>query len=339
MEHDVTNDLDRRLRAARPAVGDAPVDEALLARLRSQPIARRRTVPRRAAVPVAAAGATVLVTATVMLAGAPGGGGGPETASAITQALRWFDPPKGSTLHVRSVATSGSTTTVRELWQSADNPRDERFAYRDDRTAYEVEHGAFYDPATNTIYKGDYAPEPMQRKTARDGKSPQGKLPADENIDKTPDKRKLKALGGTVPRSAPAPANPAGDAKAKATTGDKLPAGDPMVIKIRMLLQQGRATVGARETHDGVDAFPITLEQGLGRPQWTLWIAAADGHPLELLDPGRGGDDDRPERVRWTNYDLGGSVTTLAQAHPDARVVDDAPAAAAAAQRLEPTLR
>jgi hypothetical protein len=326
MEHDVMDDLNRRLRAARPAVGDTPADEALLARLRTEPIARPRSVPR-AAVPIAAAGATVLATATVLLAGAPGGGGGPETASAITQALHWFDPPQGSTLHVRSVATSGTTTTVRELWQSADDPRDERFAYRDERTAYEVEQGAFYDPATDTIYKGDYAPEPMSRPKPRDGKPAEDPAAADE---------KAKAPDDSAQRTQPA--NPSGDQKAKAPHGDDLPAGDPMVIKIRMLLQEGRAAVGDRATHDGVDAFPITLGQGLGRPQWTLWVSADDGHPLELLDPGRTSDD-RPQRIRWTAYDLGGNVTTLAQAHPGARVVDDPAAVAAAAQRLEPMLR
>jgi hypothetical protein len=321
MEHDVMDDLDRRLRAARPATGDTAVDEALLERLRSAPIARRPTLPRRVAVPLAAAGATAAIAATVMLAGAPGGGGGPATASAITQALHWFDPPAGSALHARSVTASGGATAVRELWQSADDPAQERFAYRDDRTAYELGPEGFYDPADDTIYHGEYAPLPERK--------PEAQPPADA---------RKRALARDKPRST-------GPAKDATTAGTKeqaalgsLPAGDPIVIKVRMLLQDGRAHVRTRETHAGVDAWAIALADGLDRPAWTLWVAAADGRPLELLDPGRGGGDPG-QTVRWTDYSLGARVTTLAQAHPGARVVDDPAAVAAAAQRLEPTLR
>ena len=50
MEHDMTDDLERRLRAARPRRG--PLDEDafdadLLARVREQPIAARRSRPAR----------------------------------------------------------------------------------------------------------------------------------------------------------------------------------------------------------------------------------------------------------------------------------------------------
>ena len=50
MEHDVTHDLDRRLRAARPAaarIDEDAFDADLLTSLRDQPIARRRGVPVR----------------------------------------------------------------------------------------------------------------------------------------------------------------------------------------------------------------------------------------------------------------------------------------------------
>ena len=81
-------------------------DAELLARVREQPIAARRTVPRAVAVPVAA-GVTLTATAVVMLGGGPGDVGGPSSASAITQALHWLSPPHGTILHVRSVETQG----------------------------------------------------------------------------------------------------------------------------------------------------------------------------------------------------------------------------------------
>ncbi|HEX4671649.1 MAG TPA: hypothetical protein VH279_05255, partial [Solirubrobacteraceae bacterium] len=90
MEHDVTNDLERRLRAARPRAAcadESAFDAELLARVRKQPIAARRSVPRAAAVPVAV-GVTLTATAVVVLAGGPGGVGGPSSAAAITQTLR-----------------------------------------------------------------------------------------------------------------------------------------------------------------------------------------------------------------------------------------------------------
>jgi hypothetical protein len=336
MDHDVMDDLDRRLRAARPVRGDdARVDEALLARLRSEPIAPRRTLPRRAAaLPVAAAGVTVLATATVMLAGTPGGGGGPETASAITQALRWFDPPAGTVLHARSVETSADGTAVRELWQSADDPARERFAYRDDSTAYELGPEGFYDPGNDTIYEGTYAPPGPHKQPGEDPAAGAKKRAQDAKVAR-PDAAPGEGKG--------AGARPAKDGAAAGTKEDAelgaLPAGDPIVVKVRMLLQDGRARVRAREVHDGTDAWAIALDEGLGRPAWTLWVAADDGRPLELLDPGRDGEDPA-HRVRWTAYDRDGArPTTLAEAHPGARVVDDPAAVAAAAERLEPTLR
>jgi hypothetical protein len=151
MEHDV--DIDHRLRAARPraASPDAGAfDGDLLARVRAQPIAPRRGVRRAVALPVAA-GATLAVTAVVMLAGGPGEVGGPSSASAISQALRWFDPPPGTILHARGVETQGGRTTTHETWQSAGDPTVER-RLGDTDHGLETSGDAFYDPATNTIY-------------------------------------------------------------------------------------------------------------------------------------------------------------------------------------------
>ncbi len=95
MAHDMTDDLARRLRASRPPMAHADedaFDADLLAHVREQPIAARRTIPRAVAVPVAA-GVTLTATAVVMLGGGPGDVGGPSSASAISQALHWLSPP------------------------------------------------------------------------------------------------------------------------------------------------------------------------------------------------------------------------------------------------------
>jgi hypothetical protein len=153
MEHDLTDDLERRLRAARPRTArpdENAFDAALLARVRDQPIAARRTMPRVVAVPVAA-GVALTVTAVVTLGGGPGDAGGPSSAFAVTQTLRWLDPPAGTILHVRSVEAQGSRTTTRELWQSADDP-DAGRQRTEGPNAFETSGDALYDPATDTIY-------------------------------------------------------------------------------------------------------------------------------------------------------------------------------------------
>ena len=166
MAHDLTDDLARRLRAARPPMGHADenaFDAELLARVREQPIAPRRSVPRAVAVPVAA-GLTLTATAVVMLGGGPGDVGGPSSASAITQALHWLSPPHGTVLHVRSVETQGSETTTRELWQSADHPASSRML-TEGAHAFETAGGALYDPATDTIYDAPTKPRARGRRT------------------------------------------------------------------------------------------------------------------------------------------------------------------------------
>jgi hypothetical protein len=299
MEHDVNDDLERRLRAARPraAVQDQDAfDVELLARVRDQPIASRRTVPRVVALPVAA-GITLTATAVVMLGGSPGDVGGPSSASAITQALHWLNPPSGTILHVRSVEAQGARTTTREFWQSADDRDAERLRTQGTHT-FETSGDGLYDPATDTIYDA-------------------------------PDPKPSRAGAKRAPAGTPVAGKP-GDAA--------MTAGDPIVDKVRILMQEGRMAVTGRETHNGTDAWAISLKPDAGRPVWTLWVSAADGKPLELRDPGRDASE-QPQVIRWPTYEVlpgagADRVLTLTGAHPSARVVHDPTQAAAAEQRL-----
>ncbi|HMJ37873.1 MAG TPA: hypothetical protein VK501_28450 [Baekduia sp.] len=307
MEHDVNDDLEVRLRAARPHMARADenaFDADLLARVRDQPIAARRTVPRAVAVPVAV-GVTLTATAVVMLGGGPGDVGGPSSASAITETLRWLNPPSGTILHVRSVETTGAQTTTREFWQDADDPDSERLRTEGAHT-FETSGQALYDPATDTIYDAPAGPP-----TGRDA-------------------AKAKRAGAKVA---------AGGKPAISKPGDHamLP-GDLVVSKVRSLLQEGRMVVGGREVHDGTDAWPVSLKPEAGRPVWTLWVSAADGKPLELRDPGRDASE-QPQVIRWPTYEVlpgsdAGRLLTLTGAHPSAQVVRDAAEAAAAGERL-----
>lgn len=298
MERDVIDDLERRLRAARPRmarVDEHAFDEELLAHVRDQPIASRRTVPRAVALPVAT-GVTLAATAVVMLGGGPGDVGGPSSASAITQALRWLNPPPGTILHARSVETTGSQTTTREFWQSSDHPGSER-QRTEGANAFETSGDALYDPATDTIYDPPASP-------------PDG-----------------DAAGAKV--ATPATGKPGDPAT---------PGGDPIVAKVRMLLGEGRMIVTGPETHSGIDAWAISLKPDVGRPVWTLWVSAADGKPLELRDPGRNAGEQPQVIRWPTYEVVPGSdadqLLTLTGAHPSARVVHDAAQIAAAERRL-----
>jgi hypothetical protein len=305
MEHHVTDDLERRLRAARPpmaGVDENAFDAELLARVRDQPIAARRTIPRVVAVPVAA-GATLTAVAVVMLGGGPGDVGGPSSAAAITQTLRWLDPPSHSVLHVRSTETQDGLTTTRESWVSSDHPASERMRV-EGQHVYETSGEAFYDPATNTIYDAPAKPD--------------GAGNAKTTVKKV-----------AVPGS-----------PAAGKDGAALPAGDPVVDKVRILLQEGAMEVTGRENHNGTEAWAISLKPDAGRPVWTLWVSAANGKPLELRDPGRDASE-KPQVIRWPTYEVlpdsgENSLVTLTGAHPSARVVDDPAQVAAAAGRLMP---
>ncbi|MDA0159098.1 hypothetical protein OM076_02375 [Solirubrobacter ginsenosidimutans] len=308
MEHDVME----RLRAARPRVDDDAFDPELLARVREQPIEARarRAVPRAVAIPVAA-GVTLTVAGAVMLAGGPGDVGGPSSASAITQALHWLDPGADQILHARSVETQGGRTTTREVWQSSDDPADQRLRIEDAST-YELSGDAFYDPSTDTIYDG-----------------PSG--PAAKGAGGAPE-RKAAAGGATVGKSrVPVPANKGRD--------PALPSGDPIVEKVRILLSEGHMRVTGLEDHNGTQAWAISLKPDAGRPAWTIWVDADNGKPLELRDPGRDAEE-APQTIRWTSYEVlpeagADQLLTLTGAHPSARVVHDPAAVDAARQRLQ----
>jgi hypothetical protein len=117
-----------------------------------------------------------------------------------------------------------------------------------------------------------------------------------------------------------------------------VPPSDPIVAKVRILLQNGDMEVTGPEVHNGTEAWAISLKQGVGRPVWTLWVSAANGKPLELRDPGRDASE-APQVIRWSAYEVlpareAAGLTTLRGAHPSARVVDDPDEVAAAEQRL-----
>jgi hypothetical protein len=324
--HDLNDDLRRRLRAARPAgahVDEQAFDGALLTRVRQGPIAARRTVPRAVAMPVAV-GVIVVATAAVVLGGIPGNVAGPPSAAAITQeTLHWLTPPSGTVLHVRSVETRAGVTTTREFWQSADDPTAEREVVLGAQGTYESSGDAIYDPATNTIYDAPAAPEaatPGDASAAQAAKAEQAKAPL------AADAVKAKQLARDPSRSG------------RAKPLDPMPVGDPIVGKVRSLLQDGRMDVSGRQLHDGVDAWAISLKpefNDLARPGWTLWVSVADGKPLELIDPGEAGGQD----IRWPVYetltsDSAGQLTSLEAAHPSASVVRDPAQREAAEQRL-----
>lgn len=155
MGNDLMDDLDRRLRAARPASAEPDwdaLDDQLLVRVREQPIGPRRTVPRALTIS-AAAGVTLTAVVVVMLAGGPGDVGGPSSAAAISrQALRWLAPAPHTVLHTRAIETRSGTRTIHEYWVSADNPGHARELESGDGGNFERSGDAFYDSTTNTIY-------------------------------------------------------------------------------------------------------------------------------------------------------------------------------------------
>ena len=144
-------------------------------------------------------------------------------------------------------------------------------------------------------------------------------------------------LGTADAPSSPLAKAQLGAGRVDAKVGTLLP-GDPIVEKVRTLLQDGDMTVGSEETHDGTLAFPISLNADAGRPIWTLWVSATDGRPLELIDPGRDSAE-APQDVRWPTYQIlpgthAGALLTLAGAHPSAHVVSNRAQIVVADQRL-----
>jgi hypothetical protein len=319
MEPFVTDDLDARLRSARPRAGDtdpAAFDAELLARVRENPIAPRRSVPRTVAAPVA--GATLAAAAAVMFIG-PGDVGGPSSsAAAVAQALHWLTPPEHTVLHTVAVEQDGSSTTTHEFWQSTDDPNRARMADGGVETAGDD----FYDPSTNTIYEPPVGAAPPGVREHKPREPEDQKLAADKAKAVQAEKQTQPAEG--------TPHKPMGT----------LPLGDPIVAKVRSLLGDDRMSVTGREVHNGVDTWKISLNPDLGRPSWTLWVAASDGKPVELVDPGTGSNEPSQE-IHWTTYEFlpdseASGLTTLQGAHPDAKVVTDPAEIDAAQERLFP---
>jgi hypothetical protein len=309
MEPDVTDQLERRLGAARPDAADPDryaIDTALLERLCAQPVPSRRAIPRRLAAPVAV-GATLTATAIVILSGGPGDVAGPDSArAAITETLHWLSPAAHSVLHTKSVESKNGHQTIREFWQSSDDPRVQRERVQG-ATTYETSGDGIYDPATDTIYAAHQV--------------------ATSTEDPAADAKKLAGERAGAPAADKQP-----------RVDPRLVEADPIVGKVRTLLQDGQMEVRGREPHNGVDAWAISLKQGLGRKVWTLWVSAADGKPLELRDPGDGSPGET-QVIRWDAYEVlpasnADALVSLVGAHPSARVVTDPAQVIAAEERL-----
>jgi hypothetical protein len=134
------------------------------------------------------------------------------------------------------------------------------------------------------------------------------------------------------------PAGPAGYASQTAA--------DPVIAKIRMILENGGARVVGRRGSNGNETYSIALPDdpsgasGGHAVRWTLRVAA-DGRPLEVrIESGDGAT--ALETITWDTYEVvpagddADRLTTLRGAHPDARVVRDAAALDAAAARMFP---
>jgi hypothetical protein len=114
--------------------------------------------------------------------------------------------------------------------------------------------------------------------------------------------------------------------------------GDPIVKKVRFGLQNQHLTVTGRVTHNGQDAWEISLNPDANRPAWTIWVSATDGKPLELRDPGRDANE-QASTIRWETYEVlddanAAQLATLQGAHPTANVIRDRARVDAALKRV-----
>jgi hypothetical protein len=307
-------DLDERIRSARPPIDDAAPDEDLLRRVMAQPVTRRRRRPL-VAIPVVAV-AALIAAAFVLL-----GGNQPETASALSQAMHWFDPPAGTVLHSRIVNDAGQ---AREFWQDVDHPENSRTI---EPNGLEVGAGAIYDPATNTIYKDDGKRALPSKAKGQDAKKDTSDMARHDAIKQA--KLDAEDPGGTETRPAPGRVDKPAD--------EAMPIGDPFVAKVRVLIDDGRAGVKGREVHAGVEAWAISLTAG-DRDPWTVWVRADNGKPLAFSDPGDPTRNKAPESGVWETYeklDRGDAPLTVQAAHPNAKIVTDGAQFDAILQRLE----
>jgi hypothetical protein len=337
MDRDLTDRVERRLRAARPpaaTVDPDTFDAALLARIMATPAAPSR---RRLVVPAGAL-AALGIAAAVVLVGAPAATHAPRpdsAAAAVQRTAAWFAMPPGRILHYRAVTTGGGQTVLtQEVWESTDDPGHARHSERVHGVTVELAGGSLYDPARDTIY--EYAPpsrgqaaDTLRREIARKiaaarasgaGRQVIGRLRSDRD-----------RLIGQVRR------RPVG---APVVTVSSL--GDPTVEEIHRAFDAGRATAGPPTQHAGREARPITLSfPDRGNPvRWVLWTAAGDGRPLELsIDHGSG--TPIVAGTRYPTYELlpdtgADRLLTLTGAHPGAHVVRSADEYQAAERRLFP---
>jgi hypothetical protein len=339
MDHDLTESVERRLRAARPpaaAVDPDAFDPAMLARVVASPPAAPR---RRARLAVPAGGLAALVIAgAVVLVGDPSATHAPRpdsAAAAVQRAALWFAMPPGRILHYRAVSTeAGETVMTQEVWESTDDPNRARHAEGVQGVTVELAGSDLYDAARDTIY--DYVPPSrgeaaatLRREIARKIDAARASGAGREVV------KRLRSDRDRLVRQLDAPPVPARTVA--------LPSrGDPTVEEIHQAFDAGRATAGPQTDHDGVEARPITITwASRGTPvRWVLWTAADDGRPLELsIDHGPGtpivGGTTYPtyELLPDTDADR---LLTLSGAHPGAQVVRSEAAYQAAELRLFP---
>jgi hypothetical protein len=127
-----------------------------------------------------AIGAVCTLTAVTLFADAPKDLG-PAPAFAVQQALRWLDPPAGTVLHSRAIVTQAGGSRTMEVWQSAEDPENQRIRFEENGVAYEIagpEGTAFYDPETDTIYEAGPRPEgSASAKAPQEGRSKDRTMP------------------------------------------------------------------------------------------------------------------------------------------------------------------
>lgn len=331
----VTDPIERRLRAARPASAEVPADaadgpeaQAVLERARTAAPTRRRPRALRTGIAVALAALAVVVVAAL-----PGADTGPDAALArpIKLAFRWFDPTPGTVLHYRNTLVStgpGGERTVlhQEGWQLVDHPDETRTVSTQDGHRSEAARDGLYDPATKTVYLFvPPSPGDLKRMIERKIAAARAGGASDEQIEE-------------MRRAAEKPAGPPEEPEA----------GDPVTAKVRDLLRHGAARVAGFQTRRGVKTYAIELQpisrapagDPAGQTRWTLWIAADDGRPLELrIDHGPG--TRAVETTTWETYELlsgdeSARLVTVRGAHRDARVIRDADAVDEATARLYP---
>ena len=157
MAYLVNEELDRRLQATRPALAGARRSAAGAPARRA---ATQRPAPRAGDRPGRRAGRG----GCGRLRPVRRRGG---NASAIEQAMHWFDPPAGAILHTHLTDTNAGKTTDQEFWGVADDITAlARIRYGG---AYEVSSDGIYDVAGEHDLRADHRRQAGQRRHRRRG--------------------------------------------------------------------------------------------------------------------------------------------------------------------------